>query len=189
MTEGAASLMAGIYGLHAAGLWSSERASNFLDGGAYYYGTFACADGKFIAIGSIEGKFHDELVRITGLAGAPTEERNDRAAWPDKKARLAEIIKTKTRDEWDDLMSGSDVCYAPVLDLDEAPRHPHNVARQSFIEVDGVLQPGTAPRFSQTPGGVSGPPPAPGQHSDQILADWGFADDEIVRLRDAGAVH
>ncbi len=188
MTEGAASLMAGIYGGYAAGGWSNERASNMLDGGAYYYGTFKCADGKFISIGSIEGKFHDELIEITGLTDASTTDRNDRAAWPDKKARLAEIVKTKTRDQWDELMRGSDVCYAPVLDMEEAPRHPHNVARETFVEVEGVVQPGPAPKFSKTPGAVQMPPPAPGQHTDEILSDWGFDADEIARLHDVGAV-
>ncbi len=159
-----------------------------LDGGAYYYGTFACADGKFISIGSIEGKFHDELVEITGLTDSPTSDRNDRAAWADKKARLALIIKGKTRDQWDELMRASDVCYAPVLDLEEAPQHPHNVARETFIEVAGVVQPGPAPKFSKTPGAVQMPPPAPGQHTDEILADWGFDSAEIARLHDGGAV-
>ena len=188
MTEGASSLMGAVYGIHASGGWSNERESNFLDGGAYFYGVYETSDGKFISIGSIEGKFHDELLELTGLADAPTVDRNDRAAWEDKKAAMAEVIATKTRDEWDQIMLGSDVCYAPVLDLDEAPNHPHNVARGTFVEVEGVPQPGPAPKFSRTPGEIQMPPPAPGQHTADALADWGFDADDIQKLKDVGAV-
>ena len=188
MTEGAASLMAAIYGIYGSGGWENERESNFLDGGAYYYGTYETADGKFVAVGSIEGKFHDELLQKTGLTESPTVDRNDREAWADKRARLAEVFRTKTRDEWDAIMAGSDVCYAPVLDLEEAPLHPHNVARGSFIEVEGVTQPAPAPRFSRTPGAVARPPAAPGENTDEVLADWGFDTDDIAKLRDVGAV-
>ncbi len=188
MTEGAASLMGAIYGLHASGGWSNERESNFLDGGAYYYGVYETKDGKFVSIGSIEGKFHDELLELTGLSDATTVDRNDTGSWEHKRARLADVFATKTRDEWDEIMLGSDVCYAPVLDLEEAPHHPHNVARGSFVKVDGVTQPGPAPRFSRTPGEVQMPPAAPGQHTAEALADWGFDTDDIRKLRDIGAV-
>ena len=119
---------------------------------------------------------------------APTNSRNDQQSWAEKKARLSEIIKSKTRDEWDQIMLGSDVCYAPVLDLSEAPSHPHNVARGSFVEIDGVTQPGPAPRFSRTPGEVQMPPPDPGQHTSEILLEWGFHKEDIEKLRDIGAV-
>ena len=188
MTEGAASLMAAIYGIYGSGGWADERESNFLDGGAYYYGVYETSDRKFVSVGSIEGKFHDELLEKTGLADAPTVDRNDRDEWADKRARLAEVIKTKTRDEWDEIMAGSDVCYAPVLDLSEAPRHPHNVARGSFVEVEGVMQPAPAPRFSRTPGAVHRPPAAPGENTDEVLADWGFDADDIEKLHEVGAV-
>ena len=188
MTEGAASLMAAIYGIYGSGGWTDERESNFLDGGAYYYGVYETSDGKFVSVGSIEGKFHDELLEKTGLADAPTVDRNDRDGWADKRARLAEVIKTKTRDEWDEIMAGSDVCYAPVLDLSEAPHHPHNVARGSFVEVEGVMQPAPAPRFSRTPGEVARPPAAPGENTDEVLADWGFDADDIEKLHEVGAV-
>ena len=188
MTEGAASLMGAVYGMFASGGWENEREQNFLDGGAYYYGVYETKDEKFVSIGSIEGKFHDELLELTGLAAAPTVARNDRATWEEKKSAMAEIIATKTRDEWDEIMLGSDVCYAPVLDLEEAPLHPHNVARGSFVEVEGVTQPGPAPKFSRTPGEVQMPPPAPGQHTDEALADWGFDADDVAKLRDIGAI-
>ena len=189
MTEGAASLMASIYGMHASGHWSDQREDNVLDGGSYYYGVYETSDGKFVSIGSIEGKFHDELLQLTGLQDASTEERNDQSGWPEKKDRMAEVIKSKTRDEWDDIMLGSDVCYAPVLDLSEAPSHPHNVARGSFVEVDGVVQPAPAPRFSRTPGEVQMPPPSPGQHTAEVLTDWGFSVEDVEKLKDVGAVN
>ncbi|MEE3139910.1 MAG: CoA transferase, partial [Actinomycetota bacterium] len=113
---------------------------------------------------------------------------NDQDDWIDKKARLADLIRSKTRDEWDEVMLGSDVCYAPVLDLSEAPQHPHNVARGSFVEIDGVIQPGPAPRFSRTPGEVQMPPPAPGQHTEEILTDWGFSSEDVEKLKDVGAI-
>ena len=189
MTEGAASLMASIYGMHASGHWSDQREDNVLDGGSYYYGVYETSDGKFVSIGSIEGKFHDELLQLTGLQDASTEERNDQSGWPEKKDRMAEVIKSKTRDEWVDIMLGSDVCYAPVLDLSEAPSHPHNVARGSFVEVDGVVQPAPAPRFSRTPGEVQMPPPSPGQHTAEVLTDWGFSVEDVEKLKDVGAVN
>jgi alpha-methylacyl-CoA racemase len=188
MTEGAASLMASIYGMHASGHWSDEREDNVLDGGSYYYGVYETSDEKFVSIGSIEGKFHDELLQLTGLTDASTEARNDQESWAEKKSRLAEIIKSRSRDEWDEVMLGSDVCYAPVLDLSEAPEHPHNVARGSFVEVDGVVQPGPAPKFSRTPGEVQMPPPAPGQHTLEVLTDWGFSSEDVEKLKDVGAV-
>ena len=188
MTEGAATLMSSIYGMHASGRWSNKREDNFLDGGSYYYGVYETADNKFISIGSIEAKFHDVLLEITGLTDATTVDRNDQSTWEEKKQRMAQLVRLKTREEWDELMLGSDVCYAPVLDFEEAPKHPHNVARQSFVEVDGVMQPAPAPKFSRTPGTVQMPPPAPGQHTSEILSDWGFDADEIEKLKDTGAV-
>lgn len=188
MTEGAASLMSSIYGMHASGHWSDNREDNVLDGGSYYYGVYETSDGKFVSIGSIEGKFHDELLELTGFTDAPTEDRNVQESWDEKKARLGEIIKSKSRDQWDEIMAGSDVCYAPVLDLSEAPRHPHNVARGSFVEVDGVIQPGPTPRFSRTPGEVQMPPPVPGQHTMEVLTDWGFSSEDVEKLKDVGAV-
>ncbi len=188
MTEGAASLMAATYGGFASGRILNERQSNMTDGGAYFYGVYECADGKFVSVGSIEGKFHDELLELTGLDDAPTSDRFDRVHWDDKRQRLAAIFATRTRDEWDDILNGSDICYAPVLDLVEAPQHPHNVAREAFVDVDGVVQPAPTPRFSATPGTVAGPPTGPGRHTDDVLADFGYAGDQIADLRSRGVV-
>jgi alpha-methylacyl-CoA racemase len=192
MIDGAAVLASMIWGFKAGGGWG-ERGTNLLDTGAWYYDVFETADGGWISLGSLEPQFFAEMVRITGLADdvdglGPVASQGDRAAWPAAKDRLAALIRTRTRDEWCALMEGTDVCFAPVLDLDEAPSYPHHAARATFVEVDGVVQPAPAPRFSRTPGGVRSGPAAPGQHTDDALAAWGFAADEIAGLRQAGAV-
>lgn len=187
MTDGAASLMTMFYGLKAAGLWRDSRGGNLLDGAAPFYDVYETADGKHVAIGAIEAKFYAELLEKSGLAGADLPHQMDVTRWPETKQRIADAIRTKTRDEWCAAMEGSDVCFAPVLGLDEAPAHPHNAARGTFVERDGVVQPAPAPRFSRTPGAIQSPPAAPGEHTDVALADWGFSVDEIAALKDAGA--
>jgi alpha-methylacyl-CoA racemase len=174
MTDGAASLAAMFYGMLKSGMWRDERDANLLDGGAHFYDTYECADGKWVAIGSIEPQFYALLLEKTGLKADPDFARQmDRAAWSTLSQKLAAVIKTKTREEWCALMEGTDVCFAPVLSLGEAPRHPHNVARQTFVEIAGVVQPNVAPRFSGTPSAVQGPPPGIGAHTQEVLADWG----------------
>ncbi len=178
MTDGSATLMAIIYGLKAMGTWSNERGTNMLDGGAHFYDTYECSDGKYVSIGSIEPQFYAMLLEKTGLDDQSPGTYLDKARWPDLKERLAAVIKTKTRDEWCALMEGTDICFAPVLDLDEAPRHPHNVARATFIEIDGVMQPGPAPRFSRTSPEISGSRKTPAD----LLRDWGLGPEEIAAL-------
>ncbi|HWE99081.1 MAG TPA: CaiB/BaiF CoA-transferase family protein [Caulobacteraceae bacterium] len=187
MSDGAASLMAMFYGFKASGAWSSQRRSNLLDGGAHFYDTYRCADGGWIAIGSIEPQFYALLLQKTGIEDPDFQAQMDRSAWPRLREKLAAVIGAKTRDEWCEIMDGTDVCFAPVLDLDEAPRHPHNVARQTFVEVDGVTQPAPAPRFSATPGVIASGPPAIGAHTRSALADWGLSDHEIGALEAAAA--
>ena len=152
MTDGAASLMAMFYGFKAAGMWQETRRSNLLDGGAHFYDTYKCADGRWVSIGSIEPQFYALLLEKTGIKDPEFQRQMDRSAWPALREKLAAVIATKSRDEWEEIMGGTDVCFAPILDLDEAPRHPHNAARQTFVEVAGVTQPAPAPRFSATPG-------------------------------------
>jgi alpha-methylacyl-CoA racemase len=187
MSDGAASLMAMFYGFKAAGMWKDERRSNLLDGGAHFYDTYQCKDGKWVSIGSIEPQFYALLLEKTGADDPEFERQMDRAAWPSLRAKLAAIIATKTRDEWTAIMGGTDVCFAPVLDLDEAPKHPHNVARQTFVEVAGVTQPAPAPRFSATPGAIQGPPPAIGAHTREALLEWGLSPAEVGELEGAPA--
>ena len=192
MVDGAALLASMIWGFGSAGLWG-ERGTNLLDGGAWYYGTYECSDGRYISLGSLEPQFYAEMVRITGLDAdvdgkGPLPKPMDRASWPAMRERLAAVIATKSRDEWDALMAGTDVCFAPVLTMDEAPQHPHMAGRGTFIDVGGVTQPAPAPRFSRTPGEVTGPTPRPGDDTDEALVDWGFAADEVAKLREAGAI-
>jgi alpha-methylacyl-CoA racemase len=189
MSDGAASLMAMFYGFKASGAWTEGRRSNLLDGGAHFYDTYQCSDGKWVSIGSIEPQFYALLLEKTGISDPAFKSQMDRGAWPDLKAKLAAVIATKTRDEWCALMEATDVCFAPVLDLDEAPRHAHNVARQTFVEVAGVTQPAPAPRFSRTPGAIQGPPPAIGAHDREALKDWGFSDSDLDALKGVGALN
>jgi alpha-methylacyl-CoA racemase len=182
MSDGAASLMAMFYGFKASGMWQGGRRSNMLDGGAHFYDTYQCSDGKWISLGSIEPQFYALLLEKTGIDDPEFQRQMDRAAWPSLHDKLADVIAGKTRDEWCEIMDATDVCFAPVLDLDEAPKHPHNAARKTFVEVAGVTQPAPAPRFSATPGAIQGPPPTVGAHDREALADWGFSLAEIDAL-------
>ncbi len=189
MVEGSASLMTGVFGALAAGLWKEDqRGHNRLDGGAHYYGVFETKDGRHVSIGSIEPQFYALLQEKTGLTDADLYPQGDRDRWPDNRAKLAEVFKTKTRQEWVDLMEDSDVCFGAVLTMSEALDHPHNVARESFVELDGYKQPAPAPRFTGTPTKVTMGASSPGQHTRETLKAWGLAADEVARLEAAGAV-
>ncbi|WP_374534776.1 CaiB/BaiF CoA transferase family protein [Phenylobacterium sp.] len=188
MSDGAASLMAMFYGFKAGGIWKEQRRANLLDGGAHFYDTYQCADGKWISIGSIEPQFYALLLEKTGVDDPDFAAQMDRGRWDGLREKLAAVIARKTQAEWTDIMGATDVCFAPVLDLDEAPRHSHNVARQTFVELGGVVQPAPAPRFSATPGAIQGPPPAIGAHDREALGDWGFSDAEIEALKASGAL-
>ena len=188
MVDGAASLMTAIYGMHGAGFWNNNRGENILDTGAHYYEVYETKDGKHVAIGSIEAKFYAELLRLSGLQGQELAHQQDRQQWPEMKERLKALFRTKTRDEWCKIMEGSDVCFAPVLNMDEAPEHPHNKHRGTFVEANGVTQPGPAPRFSRTPSKIQCPPAKPGEHTEEALRDWGFANSDLDRLRQCGAI-
>jgi alpha-methylacyl-CoA racemase len=188
MVDGAASLMGFFHGFRAMGIWNDDRGTNMLDTGAPYYDVYETSDGKYVSIGSIEPQFYAELREKLGLDDAKWDAQQTRADWPDRKADLAEIFMMKSREEWCEIIEGSDVCFAPVLSIEEAPKHPHNVARGTFTEVAGVTQPGPAPRFSRTEAKIQGPAAHAGQHSDELLAEFGFDDAEIASLRDSGAV-
>ena len=164
------------------------RGTNALDGGAPYYDAYECADGAYVSVGAVEPDFYADLRQRLGLDGPEWDEQRDRAAWPDRKADLAALFRTRTRQEWCELFEGSDACFAPVLSLAEAPTHLHNVARGTYVEHHGLVQPSPAPRFSRTPGALDRPPAAPGDHSDEVLSERGFTADEISRLRAEGAV-
>jgi alpha-methylacyl-CoA racemase len=188
MVDGAAALMTMTHSLRAMGIWNDERGTNMLDTGAHFYDVYETADGRYVSIGSIEPQFYAELLRLTGLEGEELPWQQDRAQWPAMKERLAAIFRSKTRDEWCEVMEGTDVCFAPVLTIPEAVEHPHNVARGTFVEVAGLTQPGPAPRFSRTVPAVARPPAHAGQHTDEVLAAAGFDAERIAKLREAGAV-
>ncbi len=188
MVDGSAVLTTMFHAFRAMGIWADERGTNLLDTGAHFYDVYETADGRYVSIGSIEPQFYAELLRLTGLEGEELPWQHDKAEWPALKERLAAIFRTKTRDEWCEVMEGTDVCFAPVLSLGEAPQHPHNVHRGTFVELDGVVQPAPAPRFSATPASVQRPPAHAGQHTDQVLAEWGLDNDRISKLRESGAI-
>ncbi|MGH7821579.1 MAG: CaiB/BaiF CoA transferase family protein, partial [Candidatus Binatia bacterium] len=175
MVDGAAYLVTMFYEWLAWGIWKEEPGTNMLDTGSHFYDVYETSDGKYVSIGSIEPQFYADLVRLSGLEKEDLPGQFDRAEWPAMKERLTALFRTKTRDEWCRIMEGSDVCFAPVLSLREAPAHPHNVARKAFVEVDGAVQPAPAPRFSRTPAAVPRPPAVPGEHTDEVLGEWGFS--------------
>jgi alpha-methylacyl-CoA racemase len=188
MVDGAASLMTMNYTLRAAGMSSGPRGTNLLDTGAHFYEVYETSDGGFIGVGAIEPQFYAELIRLIGLEGEELPPQMDRDAWPQMKERLAKVFSGKTRHEWEEIFEGSDACAAPVLSPAEAPNHPHNRFRETFTEVSGVVQPSPSPRFEGTPGAIRRPPPNPGQHGDEALAEWGLAEGEITELRESGAI-
>ena len=173
MIDGAASLMTSIYGGKASGRLSGPRGTNITDSGAYFYDVYECADGNYVSVAAIEGKFHAELLRRLEIDPDSLPAQMERAHWPEVKARLAAVFRTRTRDEWCARLEGSDACFAPVLSMDEAPQHPHNVARNGYVELDGVVQPAPAPRFSRTPLGEPAPPVATSDPR-AVLAEWGL---------------
>lgn len=188
MAEGSALLAAMNWGFKSAGLWRNERGDNVNDGGAHFYNAYACGDGHFITIASAEKQFYALLRQKLGLDDPAFDAQHDHKKWPALKERLAAIFKSKTRAEWCVLLEGTDVCFAPVLDWNEAPQHPHNRARGLFIDIAGVTQPAPAPRFSRTPLKTPAPPSAPGADADAALRDWGFSANRIEQLRACGAM-
>ena len=189
MTDGSALLMNAVFGLMNTPHWSQERGTNLLDGGAHFYGTYETADGKWISIGSIEPQFYALLLQKTGLDKDETMPRQmSRADWPSLQDKFTQIFKSKTRDEWDQIMLGTDICYAPVLNFEEAIAHQHNQDRATFVESAGVKQAAPAPRFSRTEPELPQPSVAPGSHSDEILATLGLSDAHIAELKGSGAV-
>ena len=187
MVDGTALLFGAAFGAFQAGKWQDARGVNMLDGAAHFYNTYETSDGRHIAIGSIEPQFYATLLRLTGLADETLPDQHDRAAWPGLRARLAAIFRTRTRDEWCALMEGSDVCFAPVLSIAEAPAHPHAVARGAYVDMEGVPQPAPAPRFSRTPGAAF-VAPRRGADTDQVLGEAGFSAAEIAALRADGVI-
>ncbi len=188
MVDGAATLMGMFHSMAAIGVWTEERGTNLLDTGAHFYDTFGTSDGKYISIGSIEPQFYAELIEKLGLAGEELPAQMDKSTWDGLKTRFEGIFKSKTRDEWCEIMEGSDVCFAPVLAMSEVADHPHIKHRKTFVESNGMTQPAPSPRFSRTIPELGLPAAHAGQHSEAVLESYGFGSDEIARLKDAKAV-
>ena len=188
MVEGAASLMTPAFGALASGAHLDQREMNRLDGGCHHYNVYETKDGKHICIGSNEPQFYEVMLQTVGLGGEQLPAQTDRTQWPAMIERLRKIFKTKTRAEWTEIMEMKEICYAPVLSMSEAPKHKQNVARDSFVTVDDVVQPGPAPKFSRTPSRITSGPAWAGEHTRSVLADWGFDARRIAALIETGAV-
>jgi alpha-methylacyl-CoA racemase len=189
MVDGAAQLMWMFYGFESMGLWdATARGSNMLDGGAHFYDTYECADGEYISLGSIEPQFYALLKERAGLTEEDFGDQNDQSQWVVMKEKLASVIKQKTQAQWSDIMEGTDVCFAPVLNFLDAPKHPANVARGTYIEVDGLVQPAPAPRFGRTPSEVRHSGHEVGQDTDVVLTEMGFSEQELTNLKANGSI-
>ena len=189
MVDGTATLMTMFWFMSQVGMHDPDRrGENLLDTGAHFYDVYECADGAYVSIGSIEPQFYAELLRLTGLEGDPEfSAQMDRSQWPHLKQRLADVFRSRTRDEWCVIMEHTDVCFAPVLTMAEAARHPHNVARRTFVERDGFVQPAPAPRFDRTTPSIDRPPAHDGQHTTEVLRDWGVSEERIAALLESRA--
>ena len=188
MVDGSAILMTMMWGFKALGIWG-DFGTNVLDTGAPFYDTYETADGKFVSLGALEPQFYAELIaRLELTDTVDTTRQMDQSSWPELRETFTNLFKTKTRDEWNAILGETDACFAPVLTMAEAVDHPHLQARSTIVEDNGLPQPAPAPRFSRTPGAISRPPAWPGQHTDEVLADWGFAADRIASLRESGAI-
>lgn len=188
MVDGASSLGSLIWGMRSGGLWPGGRGENMLDGGSHFYGVFECADGKWVTLASIEPPFYAALLRALELDPTRFRSQMDPRHWASLRADVAAAIRRRTRDEWSALLEGSDVCFAPVLDFDEALQHPHNQARSAFEQSGGMIYPAAAPRFSRTPGQAAVPAGKAGGEGRQILMDFGFSMQEIAHLESTGVV-
>ena len=188
MVDGVALLMAPFFMALRSGYFSNERGTNLLDSGAPFYDCYACADGNWVAVGALEAQFFAALVAGLGIDPAEVGEQHDRSRWPSMRNRFADAFAARSRDEWVAHFAGRDACVAPVLTTEETLADPHLSARGTVVDVEGVLQPAPAPRFGATPAELDQPPPAPGEHTDEVLADLGYSVDEVASLREAGAV-
>lgn len=188
MLDGIGSLMTNQFGYAGSGNWVDERESNVIDGGSPWYNIYATKDDKYVSVAAVEPKFYQQLIAGMGLDAATLPDQHDKQSWPRVCQLFADVFVSKTRDEWCAVMDGREACFAPVLDVYEAIKHPHSAARNSYIEVDGVIQPGPAPRFSRTPSSVTRPSPVPGANTNEIMSAWGFSDAEIASLKSQGVI-
>lgn len=188
MIDGISLLMNPFFGFNSSGQWNGERGTNYVDGGAPFYGIYKCSDGEFISIGAIEPKFYEALLSALDVDSSALSSANDRQSWDEARSVLEVIFRSKTRSEWCEILEDIDTCFAPVLSMNEAPHHPHHIARGTYLELDGIVQANAAPRFSRTPGSVKSPPSAPGEHTAAVLRDLGFTERELASLQANGTI-
>ena len=188
MTDGTALLLSMCHSFMARGQWQQRRGSNLLDGGAPFYSVYETADGRYMAVGALEPQFFAELLARLGLDPHTLSAQADFERWPELRAELAAVFRSRTQEQWTQLLEGTDSCVAPVLSMTEAPAHPHNRMRSTFVDVDGTMQAAPAPRFSRTPGSIARPPALSGEHTREALVEWGFPASEIDDLIASGAV-
>jgi alpha-methylacyl-CoA racemase len=184
MVEGSALLATPFFGYSQTGAWSSERGTNIVDSGAPFYDVYETADGRWLSVAAMEPHFYGALLQLLGLADEQLPDQHDRTAWPEMKERFAQVIRSRTRDQWCAAAEGVEACVAPVLGVEELEHNPQLEARGVFVRHDGQLQPAPAPRFSRTQPALSHPPPLPGEHTVQALSNWGFPDDQIADLQE-----
>lgn len=189
MVDGVNSIMTVFHGMLAAGLWNEKRGHNVLDGGAHFFSVYETKDKQYVVIGPIEERFYKELLGKLQIDDPLFADQSNSDNWPPLKEKLQQIFSTRTRDEWCDLLEGTDCCFSPVLSLSEASQHPHNQQRENFVEVDGITQPSPAPRFERTPGKIQSPPVEAGQHTEELLKDFGFSESDIQNLLDNGVAY
>jgi alpha-methylacyl-CoA racemase len=188
MVDGTALLTTQLHEIRGLAAWDDERGTNFMDTGSHYYNVYETSDGQFVSVGAMEPNFYRSFMTGLGFTDEDVPPQDDRSQWETLTARVAEIIRGRTRDEWLEVFAGTDACVTPVLSLGEAPSHPHNRARGTFVEVGGLLEPAPAPRFSRTPAPAPSPRPEPGDHRTEDLKRWGFNESEITALLDGQVV-
>lgn len=188
MTDGAASLMTLFHGLHAAGMWRQQRGSNFLDGGAPFARTYRTRDNKAVVVCAIEKRFFRALIEVLGLADIEADDQYDESKWHEHGRQLEHAFSQKSRSEWETIFRGTDSCFAPVLSMTEATRHPHNVSRNTYVEIDGISQPAPAPRFSKTPAAIQCAPEEAGLRNREVLVSWGLSAGRIADIMQAGTL-
>jgi alpha-methylacyl-CoA racemase len=189
ISDGSALMTALLLGLQQQGVWADQRQGNFLDGGSHWYDCYECADGGYVSVGALEPVFYRQLVERCGLGDDEAlASQFDPERWPHQKQKMAELFRSRKREVWRELLEGTDACFAPVLNLSEAPEHPHNRARNTFTKLGGIVQPSPAPRFSRTPSSIAGKPPVNGEHTVSILDGAGFSTHEVAALRAQGVI-
>ena len=188
MVDGAALLTTMFHEIRNLSLWHDERGTNSMDTGAHYYNVYETSDGEFVSVGAMEPRFYRSFMKGLGFPDGDIPPQDDQSQWEPLKQQVADIFRSRTRSEWLDTFQGTDACVSPVLGLGEAPTHPHNRERSTFVTVGGMVEPAPAPRFSRTPPPVPTPSPGPGVHATEALAQWGLAQDEIDSLLEGGVI-